>query len=70
MSAMVMDVRPVAQGNQTLGRLDAGVRRTHPRGQGFRVLSRMARELDEDVVDYAPRHRRAVTVDVRASIAI
>ena len=71
MSAMVMDVRAVGHVSATLGTFDAVVGRTHPRGQGFRVLSRMARVRAEDSVDYAPRHRREVPVDVdiRASIA-
>lgn len=30
---------------------------THPRGAGFRVLSRMARSCAADEPSYAPRHR-------------
>jgi hypothetical protein len=66
---MVMDVRPVGHG-ETVGFFDAVVGRTHPRGQGFRVLSRIARtQASED--DYAPRHRRDVPadLDVRVSMA-
>ena len=30
---------------------------THPRGAGFRVLSRMARKRAETAPGYSPRHR-------------
>jgi hypothetical protein len=71
MSAMVMDVRTVGHRTETDGMFDAVVGRTHPRGQGFRVLSRMARVRAEDGADYAPRHRGEAPVgfDVRASLA-
>jgi hypothetical protein len=35
---------------------DADAASAHPRGAGFRVLSRMARERAESP-DYSPRHR-------------
>jgi hypothetical protein len=71
MSAMVMDVRAVGHVSATAGMFDAVAGRSHPRGQGFRVLSRMARVEAEDSTDYAPRHRREVPVhvDIRTSIA-
>ena len=62
MSTMVMDVRPVGLGD-TMGMFDAVVGRSHPRGQGFRVLSRIARTHASDD-DYAPRHRLDVPVDL------
>jgi hypothetical protein len=34
----------------------------HPRGRGFRVLSRIAR-VPSEAETYAPRHRLAVAVD-------
>jgi hypothetical protein len=59
MSAMMIDTRPVeyvAEPTST---------QAHPRGRGFRVLSRIARvQADDaevlgwDTTDYAPRHRR------------
>jgi len=70
MSTMVMDVRPREHGGNTVGMFDAVVGGNHPRGQGFRVLSRMARtQSSED--EYAPRHRRDVPTDlgIQASIA-
>lgn len=60
MSALMMDVRPVST---TVPVFDAGVGRTHPRGHGFRVLSRIARTHAADD-DYAPRHRRDVCWDL------
>lgn len=70
MSTLVMDVRPIGRGHGTGRTFDAILGRTHPRGQGFRVLSRIAR-VNADDPDYAPRHRRDVQpdVDVRSSIA-
>jgi hypothetical protein len=69
MSALVLDVRPTGHG--VVGGFDAAVGLSHPRGRGFRVLSRMARVRAEDSDDYAPRHRRDVPVDldIRTSIA-
>jgi hypothetical protein len=60
MSALMLDVRPVSD---TVPVFDAGVGRTHPRGHGFRVLSRIARTGPPDDA-YAPRHRRAVSWDL------
>lgn len=63
MSSMVMDghsfdtfarQRPTARGMAA-----------HPRGQGFGVLSRIARVRAEEKA-YAPRHRLAVPVDADA----
>lgn len=31
---------------------------THPRGAGFRVLSRLARTRAEESPEYSPRHRQ------------
>lgn len=70
MSALMMDLRTVSHHGQTVAVFDAGVGRTHPRGHGFRVLSRIARtQADDD--GYAPRHRRDVPLDldVRAVLA-
>jgi hypothetical protein len=68
MSSMVMDVRPFETVRSETSLDRAGVR-SHPRGRGFRVLSRIARA--EDLGHYAPRHRRddSVDVDIRTSIA-
>jgi hypothetical protein len=37
----------------------AGKRVEHPRGAGFRVLSRLARKVDEES-SYEPRHRLVI----------
>jgi hypothetical protein len=67
MSAVMMDVRTVShQGAVPV--FEAGVGRTHPRGHGFRVLSRIARnQVAED--EYSPRHRRDVSLDLDVSLA-
>jgi hypothetical protein len=62
MSALMMDLRTVSH-RETVPVFDAGVGRTHPRGHGFRVLSRIARTRAADD-DYAPRHRREVSLDL------
>ena len=69
MSAVMMDVRTVRHHGETVTVFDAGVGRTHPRGHGFHVLSRIARtQATEDT--YAPRHRADVDLglDVRAAL--
>ena len=67
MSTMVMDVRPL--GHEAVSMFDAVVGHSHPRGQGFRVLSRIARtQACED--DYAPRHRRDVPAELDLRVAI
>ncbi len=60
MSSLVLERRPVVT-----------LREAHPRGEGFRVLSRIARGQADHVTGYAPRHRRDVPVDLdpRASLA-
>jgi hypothetical protein len=70
MSALMMDLRTVSHHGRTVAVFDAGVGRTHPRGHGFRVLSRIARTQPDDDA-YAPRHRRDVflDLDVRAVVA-
>jgi hypothetical protein len=70
MSALMMDLRTVSHHGRTVTVFDAGVGRTHPRGHGFRVLSRIARTQSDDD-GYAPRHRRDVSLDldVRAVLA-
>jgi hypothetical protein len=67
MSTLVMDTRPV--GREEQGR-PAGLA-AHPRGAGFRVLSRIAR-IQADEADYAPRHRldAPADVDLRGALAI
>jgi hypothetical protein len=39
------------------GRHEGVAAAAHPRGMGFRVLSRMARSSADEETDYAPRHR-------------
>lgn len=58
MSSQLRDMSGVDTG------VDFGVESTntvdaapHPRGAGFRVLSRLARRKAEDEQDYLPRHR-------------
>jgi|1185.fasta_scaffold1494930_1 hypothetical protein len=60
MSALLLDVRPASS---TVPVFAAGVGRTHPRGHGFHVLSRIARTHASDD-EYAPRHRRDVSWDL------
>jgi hypothetical protein len=69
MSALMMDLRTVSDHGETVAVFDAGVGRTHPRGHGFQVLSRIARAQADD--GYAPRHRRDVALDleIRAVLA-
>ena len=68
MSTMVMDVRP-SDTVRSQTSLDRAGLRSHPRGRGFHVLSRIARA--EDLGHYSPRHRRdeSVDVEIRSSIA-
>lgn len=70
MSALMRDLRTVSHHGETVAVFEAGVGRTHPRGHGFRVLSRIARTQATDD-DYAPRHRRemSLALDVRAALA-
>ena len=56
MSAMAMDMRPIGRGGETVTTLQAVPGDTHPRGRGFRVLSRIARTHASDE-SYSPRHR-------------
>jgi len=49
----------------TDGAEEVPARVTHPRGAGFRVLSRIARTQADD--DYAPRHRRETPADLEAA---
>jgi hypothetical protein len=70
MSTMVMDVRPVQHGAETVGMFDAMAGQSHPRGQGFKVLSRMARTRAVDGADYAPRHRRDVPTELDLRVAM
>jgi len=65
MSTLVMDRRPVGRDEQ---RTSAGLA-THPRGAGFRVLSRIAR-IQADAAAYAPRHRREEPVDLDLHTAL
>ena len=68
MSTSMMDLRTVTHG-VTVPVFEAGVGRTHPRGHGFQVLSRIARtQASED--DYAPRHRREVSLDLDVRVAL
>jgi hypothetical protein len=61
MSAMMIDTRRAYTAGPTFAQ-------AHPRGRGFRVLSRIARvQADDSVIldawgttSYAPRHRRDV----------
>jgi hypothetical protein len=67
MSTLVMDTRPV-------GRVEQGKRAgiaAHPRGAGFRVLSRIAR-VQADEAAYTPRHRRELPAELqlRHSVAV
>ena len=48
------------------GRHEGDVSATHPRGMGFRVLSRIARGRTEEDTGYVPRHRFEHDVDVDA----
>jgi hypothetical protein len=68
MSSMVMDVRPfdTVRSESSPDRAEV---RSHPRGRGVRVLSRIARA--EVLGHYAPRHRSddSVDVEIRTSIA-
>ena len=52
----------------TDGAEEVPARVTHPRGAGFRVLSRIARTQADD--DYAPRHRRDVPAELDLRVAI
>lgn len=62
MSAMMMESRTVTYA------IEPSFTQSHPRGRGFRVLSRIARVQADDTdvrgasvtADYAPRHRRDV----------
>jgi hypothetical protein len=63
MSTLMLDTRLAAQMR------GAGFQ-THPRGKGFRVLSRIARVQAREIDDYAPRHRRDVPVDLDLSSSI
>jgi hypothetical protein len=70
MSSMMIDAHASGDTQQDT-RHDVGVE-AHPRGKGFRVLSRIARaQADDDGSDYAPRHRLDVPADadVHSSIA-
>jgi hypothetical protein len=67
MSTLVMDTRPVGCSEQGR-RADLTA---HPRGAGFRVLSRIAR-IQADEAAYTPRHRRELSaeLDLRHAVAI
>jgi hypothetical protein len=65
MSTLEIDMRPVVREEQ---RRPAGFA-AHPRGAGFRVLSRIAR-IQADEADYAPRHRRDMPADLDLQTAI
>ncbi len=65
MSTLVMDMRPVGREEQ---RRAAGLAE-HPRGAGFRVLSRIAR-IQADEAAYSPRHRRDMPADLDAPAEI
>jgi hypothetical protein len=68
MSAMVMDVRPMSRGRETIGRFDAARGQSHPRGRGFEVLSRIARTRASEDEGYSPRHRLDTESDRRPVI--
>jgi hypothetical protein len=70
MSTMVMDVSPLQHGVDSVGMFDPAVGQSHPRGQGFKVLSRMARTRAVDGADYAPRHRRDVPTELDLRVAM
>jgi hypothetical protein len=48
------------------GRHEGVVSATHPRGMGFRVLSRIARGRADEDTGYVPRHRFEHDVDADA----
>jgi hypothetical protein len=54
-STVTMELRPFERAQD--------VPHLHPRGRGFRVLSRIARGHTADA-DYSPRHRRDVPADL------
>jgi hypothetical protein len=60
MSAQVSDPGPVAGRHVDVQAADSTAPAEHPRGAGFRILSRMARRRDHDPAPdpaYEPRHR-------------
>ncbi len=68
MSTLVLDTRPMGHAGTMVMR-DERTGGTHPRGQGFHVLSRIARtRATED--DYAPRHRLDVLAPLGLAAAL
>lgn len=69
MSTLVLDTRPIGHSG-TMKLRDELTGRTHPRGRGFHVLSRIARTGATDD-DYAPRHRldAPAQLDLAAALA-
>ena len=67
MSAMALDLRPTNRG-QSVGMFGVAAGESHPRAQGFRVLSRIARSNATDEA-YSPRHRMDVEPEVSTSLA-
>ena len=66
MSTFAMDMRRVGREEQLR---PAGLA-AHPRGAGFRVLSRIAR-IQADEAAYTPRHRRDIPADeVHTALAV
>ena len=68
MSTLVLDTRPMGHAGTMVMR-DERTGGTHPRGQGFHVLSRIARtRATED--GYAPRHRLDVLAPLGLAAAL
>ena len=63
MSAQLKDLGTAEAEQDTAGRHEGVAAAAHPRGMGFRVLSRMARSGPDEESDYAPRHRLDAQAD-------
>jgi hypothetical protein len=57
MSSQLRDLSTAGGEQDTAGRHENAAAAAHPRGMGFRVLSRMARGQSDDDAEYLPRHR-------------
>jgi hypothetical protein len=57
MSSQLRDLSTAGDEQVTVGRHEVVAATAHPRGMGFRVLSRMARSGADDANEYVPRHR-------------
>jgi len=71
MSSQLRDLSTVVTEQNAVDRHHGVVTAVHPRGMGFRVLSRMARSHAEEETAYVPRHRLDAPVDsVNGSSAV